>query len=280
VATIDLTEGASADFLAAINRHGYAFQQAVAENVSQMAGAQRTRWHVESNEFPVSTGDSVAHIDLILRAGQSNTYRVGECKRVDPALGRWCFARSKVWGTLGINYVVLEQLAPHASSKLDSSPFVFPWSREPFSIAVETRTKGQGDGVGGSRDAIDRAVTQVLRGVNGLANHFYRKDWASLSGTRFRFVPAVFTTADLWVSESDLRKTDLASGTFPSAGFSATPADWLWFNYNLSPALRHNVPNSGNPETMIDFLIAESTRSVAIVSMRGMETFLSTNFLD
>lgn len=277
------TEEVRREFINTLNRHGYGFQHAVAERVTEYAKTRRTSWIVDAMEFPVAVTDAVTSIDLVLRAGPEDLYLVGECKRVDPALGRWCFARTPVRGTRSsLNQVILEELvAPVSAVKLLSTPRVRTWANEPFSVAVEVRTKAKGDGVGGAKDAIQQSMAQVLRGVSGLANHFYSRDRDHTRARSFRFVPAVFTTADLWVTDADLTRTDLASGKVSEEQFKVAPSGWLWFNYNLSPNLRHSIPGADAPsKTLAEVLITESTRSVAIINPSGLSTFLDIDFAD
>ena len=75
---------------------------------------------------------------------------------------------------------------------------------------LELRKPGiKGDSTGGRGDPIEKAVTQVLRGINGLANFYTGLDWATINDRRFLFVPVVFTTAELWVTEMDISQADL-----------------------------------------------------------------------
>jgi hypothetical protein len=145
-------------------------------------------------------------------------------------------------------------------------------------IGVEVRTKAKGDGVGGSKDAIQQGVAQVLRGASGLANHFYSRDALEVARKSLKFVPAVFTTADLWVTDADLTTSELTSGRIPKEHFHIAQPGWLWFNHNLSPNLRHVVPGDTPLKSLAEVLVAESTRSVAIVNPRGLAEFLEVEF--
>jgi hypothetical protein len=123
------SEKGKREFINALNRHGYAFQQAVAERVAQLGKAHKTTWAIEAIEFPVAVQEAATSIDLVLQAGPTSTYLVGECKRVDPALGRWCFARTPTRGTESLHHnLILEQLVYSPSAKLHSTPFAGRWS--------------------------------------------------------------------------------------------------------------------------------------------------------
>jgi hypothetical protein len=70
------------------------------------------------------------------------------------------------------------------------------------------------------------------------------------------------------------------------------PKDWgkpkkveyLWFNYNQSPALRHQLPYmsiSAPGEFDISRTVhAEYTRSIAVVGLAGMDSFFKADLVD
>jgi hypothetical protein len=88
-----------------------------------------------------------------------------------------------------------------------------------YHLGLELKTNEKGDGGWQSSSAINTAVTQVLRGSSGLIDHFHNKirqiDHASFK-TNFAnkavtFVPAIFTTAQIWITDADIGSTDLNS---------------------------------------------------------------------
>jgi hypothetical protein len=159
------------EFTAALNRHGFAFQHAVLKRAGELFEARRRGWHFEASEFPVAVGNSVTHIDLILRSGTADVHLVGECKRVDPALSRWAFARAPYTRRNSPHdRLVLEQLVPHESSKLASIPFALPWSREPYHVGIELRSSVTGDGSGAGRDTIERGLRRCCGVSTVLSN--------------------------------------------------------------------------------------------------------------
>lgn len=268
-----------AEFAEALNRHGFAFQQAVLQHVIEMHRNGRSEWAFEVAEFPVAIGDSATHVDFVLRAASESAFLVGECKRVDPAMGRWCFARSPFTRRSGArDETILEELGQQHSSRLVSSPVRGSWGAAPYQIAVEVKTKTTGDQSGGGRDTIDKAVAQVLRGVSGLVDHWAAKDWSNRQGVKCRFIPAVFTTAEIWTTDADLSRAELTSGRLGRDEFRASSAGWLWYNHNLSPHLRHGVSSNRSKDTLSEALAAEATRSVAIVSPSGLDEFLNLRF--
>src|SRR5207244_2729777 len=90
-----------------------------------------------------------------------------------------------------------------------------------------------------STGAVEDAATQVSRGTNGLIEFFLR-DPSKLEGVdQIQLLPVIFTTADLFVSDVDLRKADLKTGEVSPAEVSLKPIPWLLYQYHLSPSLKH-----------------------------------------
>src|SRR5262245_35612150 len=81
-------------FLKVLNSHGYGFQYSVIRLADTLYKDGKSGWRFEWAEFPVSVQGDDTRIDLVLRQGRSHYYMLGECKRVNPALGNWCFAHA------------------------------------------------------------------------------------------------------------------------------------------------------------------------------------------
>ena len=81
-------------FRKVLNRHGYGFQYRVMQEAQSLFEAARSRWVFEVAEFPVAVRGRDTHIHFILRHGDRSMYMIAECKRVNPALSNWCFARA------------------------------------------------------------------------------------------------------------------------------------------------------------------------------------------
>jgi hypothetical protein len=143
---------------------------------------------------------------------------------------------------------------------------------------VELKTGKTGDGVSSGRRAIDQAVTQVMTGVGGLAEHMRSRSLEQNRSLIARFIPAVFTTAEIWSTAQDISMAELASGHFKEPIQPAVREDWLWLNYNVSPTLHHSIAlGSRNPD-LAKALQIEFTRTVAVVSPSGIHSFLSKDF--
>jgi hypothetical protein len=143
-----------------------------------------------------------------------------------------------------------------------------------FHLGFELKTNAQGDAQGSrGRGAIEEAVGQVLLGVNGMIEHIARHHEALQPGYKVSLMPVIFTTASLWTSDVDLGAADLATGKLAPDNATLAPQQWLWFNYNQSPSLKHGFPIENAVGR--DVLETEYTRSIAIVNASGIEDFFS-----
>jgi len=271
------------EFRNVLNSHGHSFQYSIIRLAEKLYEKRKSGWIFEWAEFPVSARNKDARIDLILRRGNSLTYMVGECKRVNPALGRWCFARAPYTHRLpneqmllveSIDVTLLDRLAaidPRLPLRLLHS-ISSARALNIFHLGLELKTNEKGDSQGSrGRGAIEDALGQVLLGVNGMVEHIARHHEMLQPGYKVSLVPVIFTTATLWTSEVDLGAADLATGNLAPDTLTVTPQSWLWLNYNQSPSLKHAFPMENTVGR--DVLETEYTRSIAIVNASGVEDF-------
>jgi hypothetical protein len=268
-----------------LNTHGHGFHYAVVRQAEILFKSDRAVWILDAAEFPVIGGGQVTHIDFILRTRSTNTVLVGECKRADPARAWWCFARSPyTWRNSSSGEVAFDQLSYGRGKTVIQKPRFAQTQRDIFHLGFELKTNDKGDGAWQSSSAINTAVTQVLRGTSGLIDHFHNTirqiDHASFESNfenkAVAFVPAVFTTAQIWTTDTDISSADLKTGDFPQAAINAKPASWIWFTHNRSPTLK---PQHGGESTDVKIgdlsvdLRQQFARSVAIVSATAIEEF-------
>jgi hypothetical protein len=282
MASGDAADRISTAFRKALDASGFPFQHAIVRYCEELRSSGRSRWTVEVSEFPVDVQEKNTHIDFVLHGYHSESGRhaflVCECKRPNPALN-WGFVRAqRVFRHRNQGLVIFEStwIEP-TTGRVITSPIGLAERVDPYNIAVEIKTGEPGNAKGESRGAIESAATQVLRGLNGLID--VMKDHPRLLHDRTPaiVVPVIFTTAQVYTSEDDIAGTaDRATGTLP-ANFSGTESRWLWFQYNLSTALRHTAPKD-TPVAKVTklgtWLAFQSSRSIAIVSPTGVETFL------
>src|SRR4051794_9018628 len=81
-------------FTEALNRHGHPFHYRMVQEAANAFKSKNSTWRLAACEFPVRVRDHDSRIDFILRSLHGLTLLIAECKRVNPAMGRWCFARA------------------------------------------------------------------------------------------------------------------------------------------------------------------------------------------
>ena len=269
-------EQISKEFRKVLNKHGHGFQYAVLSLADQMYSKGITGWIFNSAEFPVVAGNETTHIDFLLNTPSNRTYLVAECKRVDPALGHWCFAKAPyTWRQLTPPYVVFDQFmfSPAELPKIVLCTSTTTFGTYHLGLELKTHQKGDGEFHGG-KSTISQAVTQVLRGTSGLINYLAEsKHGSSQQQQLIRFIPAIFTTANLWVTEADLSSAELSTGDLPMDAVNLKKVAWIWYTHNRSPALQNNYEKYRDP-SVSRALKYEFERSIAMVSSDGIEKFL------
>lgn len=279
-------EAIKSSFRKELNSNGFGFQYAVLELAKSLHEQQKSDWRFEVAEFPVLVQEDNTHIDFILKrdryvTGNYLAYLVAECKRANPAFSHWCFIRAPYtyndqpdpdpW--------LIEQLdrsgVGHLTRNVVSTIVrIVPKAEYSYHIAMEVKTNQTGDERGSSKGrSIGDATSQVCRGVGGLAESIAQNIDILGSASAAIFIPVIFTTAKLFVSDADLSTTDLQSGNIDlsNTGFVETP--YLFYQYNLSPVLKHSLPSGqrNNLSVLLQFAFA---RTIAIVSAAGIEHFL------
>ncbi|MCZ7652665.1 MAG: hypothetical protein M5U13_16440 [Thermoanaerobaculia bacterium] len=270
-----MTESFKHDFAKALNAHGHGFQAAVLQRVAYLFEGRRSPWRLAATEFPVDLRGQVTHIDFVLCHRSRQLRLVVECKRANPALSRWCFVRSPITLPMAWRETVAGECVKQVSSgQVRASCDPLSRSNRLYHLAFEMRCGKPGDPIGSSRGGIDAAVTQVLRGMNGLVD-FLARDAATFlqDAEGVIFLPVVVTTAELWTSAIDLSQTDLASGVFTGDAPQPVVMPWLFLQYNQSPSLKHSLPADESGVSLEDFQWIHFTRSVAIVNASGVDDF-------
>lgn len=271
----------SSSIRAALNIHGFAFNYAVIDSIAALA-KKGIIWQFVGTEVPLTLNGEEIHADLVYFNPSRNIYIVGECKRPDPALAHWCFARSVYAFGHGDNLrPTVDQLYRETNAAhVHLRPRVVRLGHQGYQVGIAMKTHQKGEGCYSDRKAIQDSVTQVMRAANG---------FIALSALNFRlaspppdrepvtFVPVVFTTAKLSVSDYDLGTSDLAAGTVPVTATFA-PAEWLWYHHPLNLSMQANVHGRYTAEHWADwsdYFLKTSVRSAAIVNAAGIEQFLS-----
>lgn len=87
-------------------------------------------------------------------------------------------------------------------------------------------------------------------------------------------MPAIFTTAKLFICDADLASADVLDGTLGLECNVVKEVSWLYYQYNHSLSLKHEVVSQHKVGSLRPIHSAESCRTVAIVNSNGIENFL------
>lgn len=277
-------------FRKVLNRHGYGFQYRVMDEARRLHDAQHSRWLFEVAEFPVTVRGRDARVDFILRHADRNMYLIAECKRVNPALSNWCFARAPF---VRRNPYSDKLVFPHAmingNGNLSLGISEQERSEQIYHISFEVNSGETGDENGKARGEIEKASEQALLGINGMIEFMSNNKLLVNLEEKRLFIPAIFTTANLLTTELDLTSATLERGEFVPGSIELAPKKWVWLQYHQSPTLKHSSPSFDHVYNVCDpsrrpapalgkILDSEYARSIAIVSPSGIESFLARDW--
>jgi hypothetical protein len=190
----------TAFFQTALNRHGHPFQYAVIRPANELCVQKRSGWLFVFSEFPVEVQGGHTRIDFVL----SQSYRGGigpcrlliaECKRADPALSNWLFARAPYVNRDSAPNSILTDCVKREQRILTTSVGRNSISENIYHIAFEVKGAETGDSTATGRRTIEDAATQVMRGLNGLIECFSKNPRYLANDVPVEFIPAIFTTA-------------------------------------------------------------------------------------
>lgn len=267
-----------------LNQHGYGFQYSVIKQAWELCGGG-SQWLFEATEFPVAVQGDGTRIDFILarRPGYNASgmfYLLAECKRANPALSNWCFARSpfvhedRIYGIAGYEPLILEHLKADEQGGVQSSAKIVSKLDNAYHLASDIRSGKKGDDEGKPRgQAIEEAASQVSRGLNGMVEFFSKKPQL-LKDTTISLLPVIFTTARIWVSDVDLSRANIETGKVDLQDTKFREWPWIAFQYHLSPGIKHSTSSVEHPASLHDFMDSEYVRTIPIVSPTGIEPFL------
>ena len=263
-----------------LNRHGYAFQNSVIKTAGELYEAKKSPWIFRVAEFPVDVRDRNTHIDLVLENHDKKLLLIGECKRVNPALSNWCFARSQF---LRRNRETPKLIFQNAWQNPNYAQGILTGtgtanSDRVYTLGRETKNpKKKGDPQSSPKeDSINEASCQVSLGVNGMIQFYAKRPKLLTNRGKIHLIPAIFTTAQIFTSPVDLGSANMNTGELEGAvKLEATP--WIWLQHNLSSGLTHSQTLLPEPRNIESVLEQEFCRSVAIVSPEGIESFLGSD---
>lgn len=279
-----VSEQFTQSFAKVLNRHGYGFQFSILKKADELIKQRRSAWQLEACEFPVDVQGAGTRIDFVLqRAARfyhpTPLYLLAECKRANPALSNWCFVRapythSNSWGN-ETDRVIMECVLREEDGAVNTFAREIFSSEKVYHIGFEVRSNIKGDNVGETGQAIENAATQISRGLNGFIETIVKNEQLLKNVKQVDFLPVIFTTAQLYVSDVDISHADLETGNITLADGDVKSVSWLFYQYSLSPGLKHSVAPKMKGNSIPTLLQWEFIRSIPIVSWRGVEDFLA-----
>lgn len=274
-------------FVSVLNRNGYGFHYSVIKKAKELVDSGKSQFWFEASEFPVEVQGANTRIDFILKkmsdGGKwlNTVFMVAECKRVNPAYSNWCFIKSPFTNRnypVSDNKLIIETLL--RDDEEDGKILNFArkdfYIENSYHIGFEARANKPGDSKGETGQAIENAATQVLRGMNGFIqtmnkeNHIWKKSYKA------SFLPVIFTTADLVVSDVDISTANLQTGEISIMPEQVKTVPWLYYQYSMSPGLKHSINSKEETREISELLIRDYLRTIPIVSANGVEDFLTT----
>lgn len=256
--------------------HGYGFQYATLKVLSD-SPSSRVPWKPVAAELAVEVRNRDTRIDLLFEHLRRPMFMVCECKRANPAISDWCFARASWPGYEKHGRVTRMAVVRRCSdgrAYVESEELLD--TENAFQIAFEVRTGGKGDQHGSGRGEIEDAATQVCRGVNGLAHFLGESNDYLPSGHRMSLVPAIFTTAKLLVTDLDVGNADARTGKLEVGAVKLREVDWLWLDYPQSRGVQHGLLHPPGVITVTEAFYRETFRRIAVVSVAGVEKFMAS----
>lgn len=261
-----------------LNRHGYGFHYAALDKCHELY-SQGSPWLFHAAEYPVRIMGEDTRIDFILRHRRRPQYLSVECKRSNPALSNWVFVRAPYIRrnrTSDRREVLAEKIVYTEGGSVYAEPDSPHMSSRVFDLAFELKADKRGDPASQGRGQIERAATQVILGINGLSEVFDKNRQILEDIRQATLIPVIFTTATLWTSDVDLTDAELESGEFEPADVDASQTDWIWYRYHQSHALKHNLETRPQGTELEEVLDVEFARTIAVVSVEGIEGFLKS----
>ena len=270
-----------------LSLHGYGFQFSVLKEAQRLAQLERSKWLFSVSEFPVEVRGTSTKIDFILfrqPAPWLRVYMICECKRANPAISHWCFVRAPF---VARNYsqasdpLVFDSVTRTSSGIFRAYGGTDNMTPDGYHLALPIRTGQKGDEhpVRQSRNDIEDAASQVFRGVNGYIERLASDPQFIQAGDKdslVRIVPVIFTTAQLFASSADLSGADLETGRVNIAKGKFQRVSWLWYQYIVSPGLKHTREAVEKANALEKYFQSEYIRSVAVVNPSGIEDFLTS----
>ncbi len=259
-------------FEQALNKHGYGFQYKVLYEIRKLAESGKTQWWPYVSEFPVEVQGSNTRVDFILRYSNKPLLILAECKRVNPALANWCFAKADIENSSRSNDLFLESLTMHTGALYTEIKRITDSDRI-FNIAVEGKTNEKGEKEGNSRGIIEEASTQLCRGMNGLIKYFKENNSLMEEKNTWYFWPVIFTTANLFFTRKDFGSVNINDGLLALDAKEIEKVNWLHYHYHQSKGIKHEIPSKAQSSDLRSDIYVKYIRNITVINQLGIEEY-------
>lgn len=110
--TQDKNTVSSKPFSDALNKHGYAFQYSLAEEIGSLSNQGKIPWNPPLPEIPITGNFKSSRIDLLIPHKSGQLMLACECKRINPAFNSWFFAKAVTWKNISdyVECVIAEKI--------------------------------------------------------------------------------------------------------------------------------------------------------------------------
>jgi hypothetical protein len=259
-----------------LNSHGYGLHFAIIRKMEELLlGKGNSPWRLAAVELPVEVQGEHTRIDIVLKHVSRSVYLVCECKRVNPSLSEWAFVKAPyATPPSSSEWIFAESIMFDGQRSFQSGVDRIGTSYNIFHVAVEIKGDKAGDQHGHGRGGIEGAATQVLRSVNGFVHFLNNHSQVLVVNDPTSVIPVIFTTASLHTADVDLGDADLETGNVDlSTSTAIEVTEWLYYQYNQSPGLRHSVSTAHKGVSIAEVMQAEFTRTIAVVNTKDIDSF-------
>lgn len=269
-----------------IESHGHGFQAAVYAQISSLI--DHAKFQITKHEFPVAVGAESTHIDFILLdyRGEGPLVHIPvECKFVEPNYRDWIFVRTSKRlapaSSMIVEYIEIGAggIAQTAGADVRSLHEAVEYGIDRKIGHDDKKTQPYFDG---KKSSLKKGIDQAMVSTNGLVQHIAaHADQYTKKGTqcwRTFVYPLLITSAKLYIANIDLAESELGTGRLPTKVTSDNlkPAEWVYYQCPVSPTRRHNARRFRCRTELDDVLLTEFMRTVIILNVDHLKSFLET----
>lgn len=265
-----------------LNKQGHSFAQAVIARAEELYEKRQSSWIFEAAEFPVEVQSRAdvkgrtTRIDFILQHERQPILMLAECKRANTSLNNWIFvcvpyiSRNDDWDR---QVLILE--CPDRQNRTRTLRLT-KHDLFAYHLAIEVKSGEKGDSMGGRSDVFEEACGQVMLHINGYVNALIKIPSLTSTHQKQALFPVIFTTARLYKSNVDLRRTNVENGEVDVSGTELESVDWILYRYHYGPALKHSMfTDAYSHKSIGEAMEEEYVRTIAVVSASGIPSFLT-----